>query len=60
MLLLKGKLEALGLRVFLDQDEIDAGENWVIRLSDSLQTSRYMVPVLSDHITDGRPWVEQE
>ncbi len=57
---LKAALEALGLRVWLDKDENRAGDNWVLRLSDGLQTSRYMVLVLSDHTADGRPWVTQE
>ena len=37
---LNGKLEALGLRVWLDKDEIDAGDNWVIKLFDGLETNR--------------------
>ncbi|MEZ5935649.1 MAG: tetratricopeptide repeat protein [Alphaproteobacteria bacterium] len=57
---LAARLEALGLRVFLDEQEIRAGGNWVLRLNDGLQTSRYMVLVLSDHTADGRPWVTQE
>lgn len=52
-------LEALGLRVFVDNLEIDPGDNWVIRISDALERSRYLVLVLSDH-TSGRPWVLQE
>ena len=60
VLALKTAFEALGLRVWLDKDEIQAGDNWVLRLSDGLQTSRYMVLVLSNHTADGRPWVEQE
>ena len=53
------QLEALGLRVFVDSEEIAVGDNFVLRLSDGLGKSRYMVLVLSSH-TDGRPWVEQE
>jgi len=53
------QLEALGLRVFVDKLEIDPGDNWVIRLSDALECSRYLVLVLSNHTTD-RPWVMQE
>ena len=60
VLKLKDELEALGLRVWLDKDEINAADNWVLRLSDGLQSSRYMVLVLSNHTADGRPWVEQE
>ena len=53
------RLEALGLRVFVDVLEINPGDNWVIRLNDALERSRYLVLVLSDH-TEGRPWVVQE
>ena len=56
---LKAKLETLGLRVWLDQDEIRPGDNWVVKLSDGLEKSRYMVLVLSDHTAD-RAWVIQE
>ncbi|MGI9505551.1 MAG: TIR domain-containing protein, partial [Geminicoccaceae bacterium] len=59
VLTLKEKLEALGLRVWLDKDEIGAGDNWVVKLSDGLEKSRYMVLVLSDHTAD-RAWVIQE
>ena len=59
ILTLAARLEALGLRVFVDALEIDPGDNWVIRLSDGLQHSRYLVLVLSQH-TEGRPWVLQE
>jgi len=53
------RLETLRLRVFVDALAIDPGENWVIRLSDALECSRYLVLVLSQHTT-GRPWVLQE
>ncbi|WP_313927671.1 toll/interleukin-1 receptor domain-containing protein [Pseudoxanthomonas sp.] len=53
------RLGALGLRVFLDEVDIKPGDNWVIRLNDALEQSRYLVLVLSDH-TSGRPWVMQE
>jgi len=46
------KLEALGLRVFLDVLEIRPGDNWVTRLSDAIERSRYMVLVLSDDTPD--------
>jgi hypothetical protein len=45
--------------VFVDSLAIDPGDNYVIRLSDALERSRYLVLVLSDH-TAGRPWVMQE
>ena len=59
VLTLAKRLEGLGLRVFVDALEIDPGDNWVIRLSDALERSRYLVLVLSNH-TEGRPWVMQE
>ncbi len=59
ILTLAERLEALGLRVFVDALEIDPGDNWVIRLSDALERSRYLVLVLSEHTKD-RPWVLQE
>jgi tetratricopeptide (TPR) repeat protein len=59
VLTLAQRLEALGLRVFLDALAIDPGDNWVIRLNDALECSRYLVLVLSHH-TEGRPWVIQE
>jgi hypothetical protein len=36
ILTLAERLEALGLRVFVDALEIDPGDNWVIRLNDAL------------------------
>ncbi len=59
VLTLAERLEARGLRVFVDSREIVVGDNIVLRLSDGLEKSRYMVLVLSSH-TGGRPWVEQE
>jgi len=59
VLTLAERLAAMGLRVFVDSLEIDPADNWVIRLSDALQNSRYLVLALSTH-TAGRPWVLQE
>jgi TIR domain len=59
VLTLVRRLEALNLRVFVDVLEIDPGDNWVIRLNDALERSRYLVLVLSNQ-TAGRPWVIQE
>ena len=56
---LAAQLESLGLRVFIDSKEIAVGDNLVLRLSDGLERSRYMVLVLSNH-TGARPWVMQE
>ena len=53
------RVEALGLRVFVDALAIDPGDNWVVRLSDALERSRYLVLVLSSATAD-RPWVIQE
>ncbi len=59
VLTLAERLEAFGLRVFVDSKEIAVGDNFVLRLSDGLERSRYMVLVLSSH-TEGRPWIAQE
>ena len=56
----RAKLETLGLRVWLDKNEIKPGDNWVLSLSEGLTVSRYMVLVLSTHTSGGRPWVDQE
>ena len=53
------QFEARGLRVFVDSQEIAVGDNFVLRLSDGLERSRYMVLILSKH-TEGRLWVQQE
>ena len=59
VLTLAERLETLGLRVFVDSQQIAEGDNFVLRLSDALEKSRYMVLVLSSH-TEGRPWIAQE
>ena len=59
VLTLAERLRAFDLRVFVDSLEIGPGDNWVIRLNDALESSRYMVLVVSQH-TEGRPWVIQE
>jgi hypothetical protein len=59
VLTLAERLETLGLRVFVDTREIVVGDNFVLRLSDGLERSRYMVLVLSSR-TEQRPWVMQE
>ncbi len=56
---LAGELEKLGLRVFLDERDLKAGQNWVIGLGEALATSRYLVLILSTASTE-RPWVIQE
>jgi hypothetical protein len=53
------QLEARGLRVFLDSQQIAPRDNFVLRLSDGLEKSRYLALVLSNQ-TDGRPWIAQE
>ena len=40
VLTLAERLEALGLRVFLDSQQIAVGDNFVLRLSDGLEKSR--------------------
>ncbi len=53
------ELEALGLEVFLDSVEIKTGQNFVLRLSEGLGQSRFLVLIMSSQ-TFGRPWVDQE
>ncbi len=53
------ELEALGIAAFLDADEIRPGDNFVLRLSEGLETSRFLVLIVSAE-TFGRPWVDQE
>ena len=44
----------------MDSLEIDPGDNnWVIRLNDALEHSRYLVLILSQHTGD-RPWIIQK
>jgi tetratricopeptide (TPR) repeat protein len=52
------ELDALGLRVFLDAYEIEAGDTFPVTLSNALRDSRFLVLILSPHST--RPWVELE
>ena len=56
---LADELEQLGLRVFLDERELKAGQNWVVELSEALAGSRYLVLVLSATSVD-RGWVIAE
>ncbi len=43
------ELEDRGLSVFLDEQNLQPGENWVWGLSDALKNSRAFVLVLSRH-----------
>ena len=52
-------LEDSGLTVFLDEQAIYPGQNWVVGLSEAVQNSRAFVLVLSQ-ATIERPWVERE
>jgi tetratricopeptide (TPR) repeat protein len=56
---LQGELKRLGLSAFLDQGAIRPGDNFVLRLSQGLGDSRYLVLVVSE-TTLARDWVEQE
>ena len=53
------ELQDRGLSVFLDEQNLQPGENWVLGLSDALKNSRAFVLVLSRHTLE-RPWVEHE
>src|SRR5947209_4110537 len=52
-------LEKEGLRVFLDVQELQPADNFVLKLSDGLLNSRFLVLVLTPGAVN-RPWVEQE
>jgi len=56
---LQKKLEAEGLRAFLDEKELKPGGNWVIGLSDGLKNSRFLILIITRE-TLSRPWVVQE
>ena len=56
---LYGHLREKQLQVFLDEREIESGDNWVLKLSDAIEASRYLVLVLSPESID-RPWLVQE
>ncbi len=57
--LLYQALKVLELRVFFDEEEIAPGVNHVVRLSEALRQSRYLVLVLSEN-SESRPWMLQE
>jgi hypothetical protein len=59
VLKLAERLKALGLRVFLDCQDVGPGDNVVIRLSEALERSRYLALIVSRH-TPERAWVKQE
>lgn len=56
---LENELSKLGLRVFLDEKDIQPADNFVLRISDALRESRYLALVLSQSSVS-RPWVIQE
>ena len=56
---LVAELEDRGLAVFLDEQDLQPGQNWVLGLSEALRNSRAFVLVLSRHTLE-RPWVERE
>jgi tetratricopeptide (TPR) repeat protein len=56
---LRDGLEQLGLRVYLDEKELEPGRNFVLSLDGGLARSRFLVLILSDH-TVGRDWVAWE
>src|SRR5437773_2690820 len=57
---LRDELVKLGLKVFLDEQDLKPGEHWVPRLSDEVFQSRAMVLVLSAATPPERPWVKIE
>ena len=56
---LRDELANLGLKAFLDESELEAAENWTLRLSRELLASRALALVISAE-TLKRPWVEHE
>jgi hypothetical protein len=56
---LGAEMEKRGLRVYLDEKELEAGRNFVRSLDGGLAQSRFLVLVLSQH-SSGRDWVEWE
>jgi tetratricopeptide (TPR) repeat protein len=53
------RLEAAGMKVYLDEVAIEAGDNWVRHLSDGIgQTSTFVIVVSQG--TAERPWVTHE
>jgi hypothetical protein len=56
---LADELKTRGLSVFLDEQELQPGQNFVLGLSDGLRASRALVLVLSRDTCE-RPWVERE
>src|SRR5436309_14141583 len=54
------ELAARDLKVFLDEQDLEPGENWTLRLSDEVFQSRAMVMVLSAATPPDRPWVKIE
>jgi hypothetical protein len=53
------ELGKLGLKAFLDERELETGENWTLRLSRELHQSRALALVISTQALE-RPWVDQE
>src|SRR5262245_31153630 len=56
---LRDELVKLGLSAFLDESELQTGENWTLRLSTELRQSRALALVISTKALE-RPWVEHE
>ncbi len=53
------ELVKLGLSAFLDERELETGENWTLRLSRELNQSRALALVISTQALE-RPWVDHE
>jgi tetratricopeptide (TPR) repeat protein len=56
---LHAELESKGLRVFLDQNGIEPGDNFVLTIDEALRGSRFLAVVLSQ-ASVRRPWVVYE
>jgi TIR domain len=53
------ELGKVGLSAFLDERELETGENWTLRLSGELHQSRALALVISAQALE-RPWVDHE
>jgi tetratricopeptide (TPR) repeat protein len=56
---LRAELMKLGLRAFLDESELEIGENHTLRLSQELRQSHVLALVISA-VSLNRPWVDLE
>jgi len=56
---LRDDLEALGWRVWLDQSEIDGGDDWMTLIEQAIERCDLMLALISPHANDSR-WCKAE